>query len=531
MITTLRTRLTDLGRLDLLEGVGTEVERYYESAEPIESVGADALVRRAAAMDALAQVETHKQNLGGARSLNLYAIRLLDRAVLLDPANMKGRYDLAIMQIRVSEASIDLGELDVAEEHARAAVDIAKRLVELEPDAARGPLAAARAGRSLALVMRSRGKGDETGPLYADAVAVLEGAKPTSEREAVEVKRVLGWTYFEWGDADLELWRVDHAAEVLAKSRDVRAELAARDPGGSWKRDLAWSEIRLADAERKLGRFDAALRHLGAARDARGALAKLDPDNVDWQRDVAVVDLSFSQVFGLTGDFHKELASCSDAKPTMERLAAKNPSNVSEQIDLATLHAETGEALLNLGRAREAVTELEAALDIDRAVPGSGTGLRGAALVSVLVSVVRARLAAADVGGARAASDEALTRTEDGLMRDADNPSLRGDALAVAGDLAAAEGHGDEAEERYRGAIDAHEAAMGADARWPASLESAANARVELAKVVRASPSRGGEARSLLDHAVADLTPLEQSHRLSARGADVLKAARRDLAR
>jgi tetratricopeptide (TPR) repeat protein len=518
VVNDLKHKLENVGRLDLIAGIGDEVDRYYQSASALTS-DAPTLVRRAQALQLIGVVRDQQLDAKGAAPFFDHAIALCERALELSPNDFPAQ--VALINILVSRAGslLDAGQLDEAEQRARRAVEVAHAAVAGHPGDTHADGILARADLRLALVLRGANHGADVEPLYQEACAAIERATAATPDE-LSMPRQLGWAYFERGDAALERGDLETAARSFARSVEVRDALYTRDPTPDRATDLAWARLKAAEVRFRHGEFDA------AANDGAAAVARLDAttdaNSPMHRRDLADALTTLAQDEVGAGRCADAAARAERSSGILDAMPQGDSSAMTTVTQIETLGI-LGDADLCLGKPHEA----RAALERANALYAKYADQKLDSFAEAMDGIGPAR-ALAQLGDhaplvALATAHDAVTRAEARLKAaPGEYPGLEavGNAQMAYGDVLAAR-HDAGNVAAYRAAHDAFVQRAKASRNPLTDPVETAEAAVKLARVVPQD-----EARALIDEAVASLESLERAHRLVPRGENALRDAR-----
>ena len=371
----LHQQLNTLGRLDLLESAGAELERYYQSLSTLAD-SPSSLARRARGLGVLSQASTLKHDYADAREQEVAASELLERALALAPGDHAVRARLVESQLRLARACEQLNDIDAAMAADHRAVDEASALASDAPEAQRLRV---RAQRDLAELLGGHGE-----PIAAlEAERTLRDLLEAAVRERPDdtaLKDQLGDTWISVGVA---AGFVELDNEMLASERaalNVYDDLAAHDPKNAqfqMQRSLAMQLI--AGAQLSLGE---------------------PADGLEWERRSIAI---------------------------RQELIARDPKNIDWQTQLGYSVQGEAWALRDLGRAREAVAVAVTLVEHARGVAAKSPGdVRSRADVGrALMELAQSELAAGDDRAALRTADQLATLTEDLLRGDPKRTSTR----------------------------------------------------------------------------------------------------------
>ena len=146
LIGELRDRLDALGKLELLAGVGKEVEGYYRTVAPAQDdVDVVALDRRAEALDLLASVEERRRNFEPAETLARAGADMAESAHQRDPRNVEAALLLARARCTLAGILTGADRADDATAEGARAEALGSELTTLAPTDARAWIVAAHA--------------------------------------------------------------------------------------------------------------------------------------------------------------------------------------------------------------------------------------------------------------------------------------------------------------------------------------------------------------------------------------------------
>jgi len=362
VITSLRDRLEQVGRLDVLGGVGAEVSGYYESVAPLGK-GADlgVLDRRASAAETLAGVEEARHAPTAARAQYESAEALRHELVARDGGVAQRTAEGALL---VRRARFELNERSVsaAEAPAARAAAIGDEIVGADPTSAPGLALVTRAHAALGAVLRRKG---ELEAATTEANRAIYAARHLLARQgsSPDTLRVMGVALDEATGIDQSAGRF--ASPNLDEGVDVRERLVAASPDDAQDR-LALSkayELR-AFCRRDDNRLDLALADAERTRTIREALAQRDPDNSEWQRLLGQSYDTLCSTQQLAGHAADAVASCKQSIAILERVVGKTPDAPRINDNLLLAYQRLGWVYERNHRLAEAATAFQASLPI-----------------------------------------------------------------------------------------------------------------------------------------------------------------------
>jgi tetratricopeptide (TPR) repeat protein len=340
----LRTRLTTVGRLDVLSGVADRVDAYYLTTAAGRAEAPEAVRDRAALNDLRAAV-------AGAAGDAVSADRYLDSGLAMlahAPDADEVRGDLVTSQARRASQTGDFAKsralyLDAvalyrkvppgspAQLHSRQ-VKIANRLSSAATTAERlNQLAdAEREWKEATAILEAR---------LAEDPADLEAGK-----RLCELRMTVGQRRYRRG-------QLDDAEAALRAALDDGERLAARAPKDSEIAYLvAWSAISLANVRYGRGDLDGAVQLREQALGVAATMLAIEPASVQWQVVRARCESELGMVAFDRRDWAEAARQFGAAHTTHEQLVSLDPKSREHRRDAAITAAELAEAETSLGR-------------------------------------------------------------------------------------------------------------------------------------------------------------------------------------
>ena len=526
----LRDRLEPLGKLDLLAGLGGEVEGYYGKLDTSSGPpDRQALARRAAALDVLGNVETRRQDFDVAERLRRQQIAIWERVVAVDARDAEGLAELALALL--SEAWIldnGRGRYDDGFALYQRATSVSAQAVDLAPDDVRWRTVEAYVGISLARSMYDR---DQLEAPIAASDRVREEAKTLRDSDTMNprFRNLLALVHCDLGAMEMRLERLDDASASRGRCSEVLEAMLVSRPGGADElQRLATARRGVAYARRLQGRVGDASSELERALSVTRELSARDRGDLDVQRELGF-DLSFlADSRGANGDFAGADTALHEGLSVLRDVATARADNMRAQRDLIralqiageleTTRGDSGAAVRVFDEAAAVIARLQARLP-----DASKRTAFVAGFVELWISKACAEVLAGRLDGARATLD-ATTAVDI-------NPDNADDVFALAridlvrGHLARARGQYDEAEGHYGLVAQRAEASAVHMPQYPEPKKVLAEAWLSLGEVRRQRGDRE-RGRTLGAQAAATLAELETTGLLEAARRPLLARAR-----
>jgi tetratricopeptide (TPR) repeat protein len=361
MLNDLPTKLTPLGRLDVLDDVARKTVAYYDAqTEPADdrALGEQAVARRQLAAVLFAQGRHDAALVQDRVSLQL-AQTLRARHPESDPA----RHEVAVAQLAVADVLLQKGDTAGALAASQAALTLEAARAEQHPLDEDAQLALGLTQRRVGEVLRWR-DGAAALPHFETSLRLM---KALADRHpgADAAQGQLSTALWKRGQALLAQGASKEALGDLREAVTLDEQRVANDPGNTLsQRDLSVSEEMLADALRTTGEVGGAMVHYRAALARRQVLVNHDETNVQ-------LELELSRAQNKLGDL---LTAQGDAAAALlEYRAARTAQARRGKTDLVTLHSLSssdiwiGNALLTMKDSTGALASYRSALELGRA--------------------------------------------------------------------------------------------------------------------------------------------------------------------
>jgi len=418
MLGDLRSKLEPLGRLDVLDSVGSRALEYYEKQDT-SSLSDAGLAQRSKALTLMGEIANTRGNLDTALRLYRQAFAGTAEALKRAPDDPQRLFDHAQNVYWVGYIDWQRGRLDRAATAFREYKRLADRMIALEP------------------------------------------AKPEWRLEAIYADTNLG---------TLQLGKRQYRAAVATYQRvlDGIEPLAAAAPGNeAYAEQLSQALAYLADAREREGALDEALAQRERQLAQLERRAQLDPANNKHKRSLMSTHRALGRLFALRGELVPAEEHLTTAARLADEILRTEPANTEWAHRAASAYLDFGELELARNRLEQAGAAVRSACNLgarlvarDRSVVEWRSTLQGRCLIAR--GRIALRRGAIIEASALANAATGLARTE--LGKSPANVDVRF-TLIEAGLLRGqiAEARGDPA-----GAQSVWRAALGA---WPRGVE------------------------------------------------------------
>ena len=356
MIGDLRKKLETVGRLEILDEVGTKAMDYF-AAVPESQLTDHELADRAAALYQIGDVRIAQGRLAEATRPLAQSLALAKVLAARHPDDGRRLFELAQSHFWVGFVEWRQRRLEDALVHFREYLRLAERLVSLDPRRVDWRLELSSANSNIGSVLEEQGRLDEALERFEASLAIettLVGERP----DDTEFLRAAASSHNTVGSVLRALGRLGESLAHHRKELALQEDLVRREPGtAQWRQFLSVSHNRVAMLLEAMGASGEAAAHASQALALAERLASEDPSNVDWQRELGRSHYRSGVIADSRGLHAQALAHLEKAKAIMERAAGLDALNPARRRDLAEVHAALAEHFLGQGHAPRALGE------------------------------------------------------------------------------------------------------------------------------------------------------------------------------
>ncbi len=248
----------------------------------------------------LFELDTELTKLAGSQPVRKRLVESVSKLVVT--LKEEGVDDIATLHLemirflRDGEQALTHGKLDQAEQAFRRGLDLAKRLVVLDPCNWRHQSNVGVFLNNLADLQVKRGNIEAAQPLYDETLKLRRTLAAADPGNAV-AQRDVSVSLNKLADLQVKRGNVEAAQPLYDEALKISRTLAAADPGNAQsQRDVSVSLNNLAGLQVRQGNIEAAQTLYDEALKISRTLAAADPGNAETQRDVS---LSLNNLAGL----------------------------------------------------------------------------------------------------------------------------------------------------------------------------------------------------------------------------------------
>jgi len=273
MLGDLRTQLTPLGQVGVMESVGAKALTYFESLEDKDLTEA-ALLRKTRALYQIGEVYFELGNFQAAHNSFRLSLEQARQLASAQPENIERLFEWSQAEFWAGFAAWYAGDFEKAREHLDAYHQLAWNLVEREPGNTDWIMETFWASNNLGSLEYRQGNFDSALVHFRDAIAridVLIEEEATLDR-LYERAATLSWrgsTYFHLGRL------------ALSKESFQQALEEPLDPKNAWhKEERSYIYRKLSEVEIYQGEMLLARKHVNSALGIARSLSVSDPDSM-----------------------------------------------------------------------------------------------------------------------------------------------------------------------------------------------------------------------------------------------------------
>jgi serine/threonine-protein kinase len=406
MLSDLRRKLEPLGRLDILDDVGTQATTYFSSL-PAGQFSEDELLSRSQALYQIGSVRLNEGHSAEAVEAFRESLRLAEELSQRAPADTARLFALTQSHFYVGYASWLNDDLESAERQFDAYLVAAEKLSALAPENPDYRMEVAFAHSNLASVRESRGDFD-------GAIEALRRTLQVEEELLQRDSSRLDWlgeyaeTHNKLGVVFVRQGRYAEALEEHRRELAAKEDLLRRSPDHAyWRYRRGYTHFYLGRVEEALGDLSTAASEHAAALAVMDSLVSQDPSNANWRRARALMRQYLGGVRSRQGRSREALSLLRRTTADLASLSEADSTSVERRADIGMARVELARALFRAGDHTEAGEEANAARDVLEATASDGRRVRSG-IVEANVVTGSARAAAGDTAAAVAAWNSAL---------------------------------------------------------------------------------------------------------------------------
>jgi tetratricopeptide (TPR) repeat protein len=288
----LTDKLEPSGRLDALDGVGTNVLAYYQKQDT-KGLPDSSLRQRSSALSLMASVATSRGDLDGATRLYREALAGTSEAIRRKPNDPQRYFDHAQNVFYVGSIALQRGDQNAAMQAFREYKTLSDREVALDPNNIQWRMEVQNADGNLGVMLYNQRRFAEASTQLEQSLRMMEGivqVDPTNTDYQKSLVESLAWV----ADSDHALGRLDDANSVREQDVALLNGLLARTHDSEFAAKLIPAQRVLGWLYASRGKTDRAIAQVQAAADQAERLFAIEPGNTIWIEHAAKAHLDMS---------------------------------------------------------------------------------------------------------------------------------------------------------------------------------------------------------------------------------------------
>jgi tetratricopeptide (TPR) repeat protein len=331
MLGDLKDKLDPIGKLDVLDGVGSRVLDYYskQDTKQLSDVG---LAQRSKALTLMGQIARDRGELDRGDALYRQAYAGTAEEVARDPADPQRLYDHAQNAFYLSDIAFRRGDLAAYVASSREYKRLADRMVELDPNNMKWRMELNYAGFNLGIALYDRRQFGAAIQQFSGALGTIEAlaaADPSNDTYKTGVIDALAWV----ADAQEANGRIADAIES-SKRQIALLQRALPQEGAEGGFRLVPAYRRLGILLAETGNSKLALDQIHASVAQADKLLAIDPTNTKWLESAQRSRLILARELFSQGKAAEAAAQVQPVCSTYKKLVAKDRSVVPHSTGL-----------------------------------------------------------------------------------------------------------------------------------------------------------------------------------------------------
>ena len=329
MLGDLRKKLQPVGRLDVLDAVGSRALAYY-AAQDADRLDADSLGRRARALHLIGEIAEQRGSLDQASKMFEQAAESTAELVQRHPQDGQRVFDHAQSVYWVGYIARRRGEAGAAAAAFEQYLALARRLVTLGPHNLDWRMESAHAGVNLGVVRLEAALPQQALQAFSAAERVWREVAAAQPEFIIELANTLGWV----AKAREALGEYGAAAEAQRDKIEVMRQMPDAGRDRNSQRLLANASYELGRLQLAQGEYRLAAQTAGQGVAGFEALLAVDDSNIDWHAQAMFARLGLAEAQLAVGERAAARAAMARAEADLARLLATDRTRSKWNITL-----------------------------------------------------------------------------------------------------------------------------------------------------------------------------------------------------
>jgi tetratricopeptide (TPR) repeat protein len=356
MLGDLHEKLSEVGRLDVLDSVAEKTLSYFAELEPNELTD-EALANRAEALLQLGQVQMARGELEAAQAPFEEALSATRELSTRDPENFDRLFGLGQAHFWVGYVHWELGELEAANDGMHEYYRVSKALYEANPGNVDYLMELGHSYTNLAILNDRMDKEESALEYSENAVDLIRKAfelDSGNNTRQLALADTLSWS----GSLLKNTWQFSTASDRFNEYLTLAIEALAEHPeDNQWRHHLMLSRHFAGKIALIMGQSDTALEHFVSGAQIADQLVKFEPENNRWQIEHALLLIAVAKEALRRGETENGRQTILSAKKKVSSLLEQHPESFDWRAIDARLDLILAQLLYQSGNS-EQVNEL-----------------------------------------------------------------------------------------------------------------------------------------------------------------------------
>ena len=365
MLGDLHERLSEAGRLEVLDSVSDKAMDYFGKMKP-KDLTEETLLSRAEALSQLGQVQFTRGRLGDAMASFKEALITVEELSERDPSNIDRLFELGQIHFWIGYVHWENNDLVAADKSFQNYYLISENLYNAEPENDNYILELGFAFNNLAVLSERRGD-IQVALDYNQRMIDLSREVLERDRENEAYLRALAEAYSWRGTILRQDGQLVASVEKFGQYLQLASEAGIRDPANTkWLEHRMIAHRFVGDGMLELGRVDEVRVNFEAGMSLAKRLIEIEPTNKLWQIEHAMLAQRLAQADIRAGMSDRGLQLLELTRQGIKQRLADSTDNADWLILDAYLQLATCEALLGIGERDKAASTSGYVVDVAR---------------------------------------------------------------------------------------------------------------------------------------------------------------------
>ena len=365
MLGDLHERLSEAGRLEVLDSVSDKAMDYFGKMKP-RDLNEETLLSRAEALSQLGQVQLTRGRLGDAMASFKEALITVEELSARDPSNLDRLFELGQVHFWIGYVHWENNDLVAADKSMQTYYQVSEHLYNAEPENDDYILELGFAFNNLAILSERRGE-IQVALDYNQRMIDLSREVHERDRENETYLRALADAYSWRGTMLRQDGQLAASVEKFSEYLQLASEAGIRDPANTkWLENRMIAHRFVGDGMLELGRVDEVRVNFEAGMSLAKRLVEIEPTNKLWQIEHEMLMLRLAQADTRAGMSEQGLQLLESTRQRTQQRLDDSADNADWLILDAYLQLTIGQALLGIGERDKASSIAGDVVDVAR---------------------------------------------------------------------------------------------------------------------------------------------------------------------